>query len=95
LLAEGLAQEIHRSSLHGPARHRDIAMAGHKNDWNVNVRFGQLELKVQAAQSRQPDVEDQTASDIGKLTPQQFGGGTEHLDPQAHRFEKIGERSAH
>jgi hypothetical protein len=52
-----------------------IAMAGHKNDWNVNVRFGELELKVQATQSRQPDVEDQTACNIRKLAPQQFGGG--------------------
>jgi hypothetical protein len=64
LLAERLAQEVDRPSLHGHDRHRYIAVAGHKNDWNVNVRLGELELKVQAAQSRQPDVEDQTACNI-------------------------------
>jgi hypothetical protein len=95
LLAEGLAQEIDRSSLHGHDRHRDIAMAGHENDWNVNVRLGELSLKVQAAQSRQPDVEDQTASNIWKRAPQQFGGRTEHLHPQDYRLEEIGERSTH
>jgi hypothetical protein len=44
-----------------------------------------LELKVQAAQSGQPDVEDQTASNIRKLALHQFGGRTKHLHPQSHR----------
>jgi hypothetical protein len=46
-VAERLAQEIDCSSPHGHDRHRDIAMAGRKDDWNVNVRLGE-----------QPDVED-------------------------------------
>jgi hypothetical protein len=41
LLAEGLAQEIDGSSLHGHDRHRDIAMAGHKkrecSPWRARV----------------------------------------------------------
>ena len=56
LIAKRLGQEIDRSSLHGPDAHRDVAMAGHEDNWNVNVRFGQFGLKLQSAQSGQPDV---------------------------------------
>ena len=70
-------------------------MAGHKDDWNVNVCLGELGLKVQAAQSWQPDIEDQAAGNIWKLALQHFGRRTEHLNPQTHRLKKIGERPAH
>jgi hypothetical protein len=65
-------------------------MAGHENDWNV--RLGEFGLKVQPAQSGQPDVKDQAACDVRKLALQHFGRRTEHLNLQAHRFKKIGQR---
>ena len=80
LIAKRLGQEIDRSALHGPDRHRNIAMAGHEDDWNVNVRLGQFGLKVQAAQSRQSDVEDQAAGNVRKLSLQYFWRRTERLD---------------
>src|SRR5450631_787957 len=40
LVAERFGQEIDRSALHSPDAHRNIAMAGHKDDWNLNVRPG-------------------------------------------------------
>ncbi len=40
LIAKWFGQEIDRSALHGPDRHRYIAVASYKNDWNVNVRLG-------------------------------------------------------
>jgi hypothetical protein len=43
-------------------------------------------LKVQAAQSWQPYVEDQAAGNIRKLALQHFGRRTEHLNLQPHRL---------
>ena len=40
LITKRLGQEIDRSSLHGPDGHRNVAMAGHEDNWNVNFRFG-------------------------------------------------------
>jgi hypothetical protein len=40
LIAKRFGQEIDRSAFHGPDRHWDIAVASHKDDWNVNVRLG-------------------------------------------------------
>src|ERR1700733_8999294 len=40
LVAKWFSQEIDRSALHGPDGHRNVAMAGHKDDRNMNVRLG-------------------------------------------------------
>src|ERR1700721_2010248 len=40
LIAKWLSQEIDCSSLHDPNGHRNVAMAGHEDNWNVNYRFG-------------------------------------------------------
>jgi hypothetical protein len=61
----------------------------------VDARFGKVDLKIEAAQSGQPDVKNQAAGDIRKLALQKFGSRTEHFDPQAHRPEKIPERLPH
>src|SRR5262245_43932025 len=91
LVAKRLAQEIDRSGLHGPHGHRDVAVAGHEDDRDMNVRLGQLGLKVEAARPRQPDVEDQTARSIGELALQEFRRRAEHLHAQAYRAEEIRE----
>src|SRR3977135_1661327 len=46
LVPKRFDQEIDSSSLHGPDGRRNIAMAGHENDWDVNIRLGELDLKV-------------------------------------------------
>jgi hypothetical protein len=73
LVAKRFGQEIDRSALHGPDGHRNVAMASHEDDWNVNVRLGKFGLKVQPAQSGQPDVKDQAAGDVWKLALQHLG----------------------
>ena len=42
-------------------------MTGHEVDWNMNLSLGQFGLKVQSAQSGQPNVKDQAAGDSGSL----------------------------
>ena len=76
-------------------RHRNVAMAGHEDDRYMNVRLGEFGLKVQAAQSGQPDVQDQAARDIRKLALQHFGGRAEQLNLQSDRLKKVAEGSAH
>src|ERR1700737_3404023 len=70
LIAKRLGQEIDSSALHGPDGHRNIAMAGHEDDWNVNVRLGQLALKIQAVFSGQPDANPTPAGDLTSSTRQ-------------------------
>ncbi len=38
LVAKRLGQEVDRSGLHGPHRHRDVAVAGHEDDRDVDIR---------------------------------------------------------
>ena len=95
LVAKRLGQEIDRSALHRPDGHRNVAMAGHEDDWNLNVGLGQLGLKIQPALSGQPDVKHQAAGDIRQPALQHFGRRTEHLNLQSHRLEKIAEPSAY
>ena len=61
LLAEGFRQEIGSTGLHGFHRLRDVAVAGHKDDWNMNRCLFQQVLKVQTARL-QPDVQDYAAT---------------------------------
>jgi hypothetical protein len=49
LLAKWLGKELNRSTFHGLHRHRDVAMARNKNDWNIDLNFG---LKIEPAPSR-------------------------------------------
>src|SRR6202034_4545176 len=94
LLAEGFGQEIGRASLHSLDCHRDIAVPSHEDDWNMNCCLFQHDLKVQAAHSWQPDVQDHAARNIRKISLEKFRSRVERFDPQAHRFEKIFERPA-
>ena len=58
-------------------------MAGHEDDRDVDVRAGELRLEIQAAQSRQPDVEDEAARRIRKLALEKLGSGGEYRRLQA------------
>jgi len=49
LVAEGLGQEFDGSRFHCPYRHADIAVAGDKDDWNVDIGLSQLTLKIESA----------------------------------------------
>jgi hypothetical protein len=67
LVAERFGQEVDGSSLHRLDRHRDVAVTRHEDDRNANVIRSQIGLKVEPADSRQSDIEDQAACDIGHL----------------------------
>jgi hypothetical protein len=69
-------------------------MTRHKDDWDVNARLAQIYLKVETTYPRQSDVEYQTAGGIRQAALQQFGGRSEHLDPQTNRLEKARKRFA-
>jgi hypothetical protein len=42
-------------------------MAGNENDWNLDIRFTQLALKIQTIEPRHPNVEDKTGRRIWAL----------------------------
>jgi hypothetical protein len=51
LFFDGLGQELQRSTLHCADRHWDISMASYKDYGQINLGFGELLLKIQAAQT--------------------------------------------
>src|SRR5689334_23909614 len=46
LVAEWLGQKLDRSALHRPDGHRDVAIPGDEDDRELDVRGGELALKV-------------------------------------------------
>src|SRR5260221_1706872 len=84
LIAKRLGEKIDGAGFHGLHRHRDVAVPGHEYDGNVDVRLAELGLKIEPADPRQPDIEDEAACHIGKLAAQQVRGRTERLDLEAH-----------
>ena len=95
LVAERFRQKVHGSGFHRLDRHRDVAVACYKDDRDANIRLSQFGLKVETANPRQPDIEDQTACNIWRLDLLKFVDRTEQFDPQAHRSEKTAESRAH
>ena len=67
LMAKWLRQEVDRSCFHGPDGHGDVSVARYHDNWDVNIRFGQLSLEVEAAHSGEPDVEHNAARRLRKL----------------------------
>src|SRR5262249_22271362 len=61
LIAERYREEVDRSSLYCLYGHGDVAVAGYKDNRNVNVRRRQLSLKIEPASARQPDIEHKTS----------------------------------
>src|SRR5712671_4406081 len=95
LVTERLRQEVDGSGFHCLDRHRDVTVTRHKDDRDANIRLSQFGLKVETADPRQPDIEDQAACNIRYLDLPKFAGRTEQLDAQAYRSEKTAESRAH
>ncbi len=72
LIAERLGEKLDRSRLHSLDRHWNVAVAGNKDDRDGNVGLSQLALKIEPADSPQPDIEDQTAGRVRTLRPQKL-----------------------
>ena len=64
LIAKRFGQELDRTPLHGPNRHRDIGVAADEDNRQAGFCLGQFLLKLKPALSRQPDVENQAPREI-------------------------------
>src|SRR5215471_4655327 len=95
LIAKRLGQKIDRAGFHGLDRHRDVAVAGHEYDGNMDVRLGELGLEIEAAEPGQSHIEHEAACHVGKLASQQVRGRAERLDPETDRTKQASERFAH
>ncbi len=66
LLAERFGQEIDGARLHRLHGHRDITVASHEDDRDVDGCLGQLDLKVEPTRAWQPDIEHQQLATFGR-----------------------------
>ena len=83
----GLIRKVHSACLHRPDRHWNVAVAGHKDDGNGNVRFRQLVLEVKASEPRQSDVKHKAAHHVRQLASEQLRGRTEQVRLEADQVE--------
>jgi hypothetical protein len=79
---------VRNSRFHGTDGHRDVAVAGQEDDRNVDVRLGQLGLKIEPARALQPDIEHHAARDIRQIAFQELGRARECPGLQADRPKK-------
>ncbi len=70
-------------------------MSGNENDRKIDFPLCELGLEVQAAQARHPHVNDQAAWVGRLLLAQELRGGSEDVDLQPDRAEKVREPGAH
>ena len=94
LLAKRLRQEIDRSCFHSPDRHGDVSVARYHDNGDVNIRFNQLSLEVEAAHSGQPDVEHNTTRRRGELVLQEFRSRAEQSGLKTDRSKQAAQRLA-
>src|SRR5580704_15823926 len=85
LATERFGQKLHRACLHGLYRHGNVAMAGDEDDGNVDVRFAQLALKIQSAEVRKPNIQNQAAWRIRPCTAKKVQGRSECQHSKPHR----------
>jgi hypothetical protein len=64
LITERLREEFYGTSLHGSYAHRNVAVRGDEDDWEMPVRRGELALKVEAASPGHSDVDHQAGRAI-------------------------------
>ena len=95
LVTKRFREKLHGSSLHGLHRHGNVAMSGDEHDRDRRIRVGKLALKINAAQSGQPHVEDKAARYVGALGFEEFLRRLERLRSEAYRAEKPREGFTH
>jgi len=69
LVAEWLGEEVDGTGLHRAHRHRNIAVAGHEHNRQIDTEFAELALEIEAAGARQADVPPEAARHIRPLCP--------------------------
>ena len=95
LLAERLRQELDRARLHGPDRHRNVAVTRDEDDRQRRVGAGQLPLEVEAAEPGEAYVDHHASRRVGSWTAEKRLRAREDLDAHPHRGQEPLERFAH
>src|SRR5262249_24894351 len=95
LVAERLGQEINRSSLHGLDAHWNVTVSSDEDHGDVDAPAAELGLQIEAAQSRQSDVQYEAARNGRKVMLQKFGCGRKCLAPQVDRTKQHAQRAEH
>src|SRR5262249_23728610 len=88
LVTKRLSQKVHRASLQGLHRHRNVPVRGDEHDLDRWIRMGQLTLKIEAAHSRKSHVQHKAARGVRPLGLQEFLWCLERLRSETHRAEK-------
>src|SRR5258706_2380804 len=88
LITDRLGEELNRSGLHGPNRHRDIRVAADENNRQVNIRLDEAIVKLQSTPPRQSDVENEASQDARARGGEKFLNRGEQLDAQAYRSQQ-------
>src|ERR1700757_4660137 len=81
-------KKFYRTRFHGAHSHRNIAVGGNENNWDVESGLRQFALKVDSAQPRHMNVKYKAGRALGCLFLQEFPGGRKGLDFQSGNSEK-------
>ena len=84
LLVEGLLEEVQGACLHGAHAHRDRAVAGDKDDGQLDARHGQFILQLETADFRHPHIENQASRFLPVTGLQKLRGGGKGFCREAH-----------
>src|SRR5277367_469158 len=95
LIAKRLGKKLHGPGFHGTHRHRNISVAGDKNDGNPDARILQLSLEVQAADTGKPHVQNQATWSFRPLAGKESLGRAKRLRTQANRLQHALYRCTH
>src|SRR6267143_508356 len=88
LLAKRLREKLDGAGLHGPDRHGNVAVSGEEDDRQRRVRVGKLLLQVEAAQSREADVEHEASWRMPSRAAQECLSAREDFHGQPHGREQ-------
>src|ERR1700761_8011147 len=70
-------------------------MTGDEDDWNMYACIAQLVLKIEAADSGKPHVENETTGDIGAVVLEKILRGSKSFRGQSHRLEEAADSRAY
>src|SRR5467141_4017864 len=81
---DGLRQKLDCPRLHRAHRHRDAAVSGDENDRDLYAGSRQLMLEIQAAETRQADIEDEAGGPLQARVVEELLRGRERPDVESH-----------
>jgi hypothetical protein len=84
-----------RTRLHRSHHQGNIGISADEDDGDVDIRAGELGLKIEPAHASQPDVKHQTAPSVGQPACQKFADRAEQFGLQADVFEETVKRLSH